>query len=114
MPLPAPNLCGKAGATHIHCISYASPYVHAAYAERAEQHISCAQCGELDWYMSGGIVLDVDDSLADGRVEVKRNGEQTTVTYRRMPDVSLLCPQGATIFRSWQRRAATSHAPSRS
>ncbi len=114
MPSPAPNLCGRTEIGHAQCTSYAHIAVHTAYVNWAEHYNSCAHCSKEDWYMPGGVLLDVEDSMADGSVLLVRDGESVMVNYRRGVDLAVLCNSGAQLFKLWQNRATTNHAPSRS
>ena len=78
--------------------------IHAAYVGWATHHNECAQCGKHDWYMPGGMLLDVDPLLSAGAIEVLRNGELVTVHYRVGVDFDLLCDTGRSYFRQWQSR----------
>ena len=104
----APILCSGFKGSHALCLSGVPPVLHGAYALWQEHHASCSQCHAQDWYMPGGIrFLTEDDALlADGKLVVK--GE--TILYRRSPDTSVLCRDGAVLFKQWVYQA-TKHKP---
>jgi len=96
---PAPLLCNKQGSNHTVCgiVPTVHAALHVAYVLWGEHHAACPVCGGEDWYMPGGIRFVDDEVLAEGRVMVK--GE--VFLYRRSPDPSVLCPEGAKLFRQW-------------
>jgi hypothetical protein len=104
----APILCSNYHGSHALCASGVPPVLHGAYALWQEHHASCSHCHAQDWFMPGGIrFLTEDDALlADGKLVVK--GE--TLLYRRSPDLSVLCPAGAALFKQWVQQA-TKHRP---
>lgn len=102
----APILCARNrfgdSWSHASCPAGVQPSLHSAYAAWAFHHAACATCRQHDWFMPGDLVYTDDPLLADGSTLI--NGRQQL--WRRGADVSVLCKQGATLFRAWTYTAA--------
>lgn len=101
---PAPLLCRgpMRSGSHLHCDAGVPAPLHAAYAGWAEHHNSCGTCGQQDYFMPGDVVIGVTDPLMVEGV-VPADGRE--VTYRRAPDLAVLCPAGRSLFSAWRREA---------
>jgi hypothetical protein len=52
-----------------------------------------------------------DPILAEGKVEVTRNGKTEVILFRRGINTDDLCPTGARLFRSWCKETTKHAAP---